>query len=76
MAHHDALMSAKTLFARGLGTTFVAMGIVSDSIYALAAGSLGSWLRRRPGVMQVQRYFAGTIFIGLGVATALSGGKD
>jgi threonine/homoserine/homoserine lactone efflux protein len=59
-----------------LGTMFVALGIVSDGLYALAAGSLGDWLRRRPGVMQVQRYFAGTIFVGLGVATALAGGKD
>ncbi len=59
-----------------LGTMFVAMGIVSDSLYALVAGSLGDWLRRRPAVMQVQRYFAGTVFIGLGIATALSGTKD
>lgn len=59
-----------------LGTVFVAMGIVSDSLYALAAGSLGGWLRRRPAVMQVQRYFAGTILVGLGLATALSGTKD
>ena len=59
-----------------LGAMFVALGIVSDGLYALAAGSLGDWLRRRPGIMQVQRYFAGTIFIGLGVATALTGTKD
>jgi threonine/homoserine/homoserine lactone efflux protein len=59
-----------------LGTTFVVMGIVSDSLYAVAAGGLGGWLRRRPGVMQVQRYFAGSIFIALGIGTALAGGKD
>jgi threonine/homoserine/homoserine lactone efflux protein len=59
-----------------LGTIFVVMGIVSDSLYAIAAGGLGGWLRRRPAVMQVQRYFAGSIFVALGIGTALAGGKD
>ena len=59
-----------------LGTMFVVLGIVSDSLYAVAAGGLGGWLRRRPAVLQVQRYFAGSVFIALGIGTALAGGKD
>ena len=59
-----------------LGTMFVVLGIVSDSLYAVAAGGLGRWLRRRPAVLQVQRYFAGSVFIALGIGTALAGGKD
>ena len=55
---------------------FVTMGIVTDGAYAFAAGSLGSWLRQRPRVIEAQRWFAGGIFISLGVATALSGVKD
>jgi threonine/homoserine/homoserine lactone efflux protein len=59
-----------------LGTIFVAMGIISDGLYALAAGGLGDWLRARPRVLEAQRWFAGTVFISLGIATALSGGRD
>ena len=59
-----------------LGTLLVTMGIVTDGIYAIAAGSLGDWLKSRPRVVTAQRYFAGGVFISLGLATALSGGKD
>ena len=59
-----------------LGTLLVTMGIVTDGIYAVAAGGLGSWLKERPKVITAQRWFAGGVFISLGLATALSGGKD
>lgn len=59
-----------------LGTLLVVMGIVTDGAYALAAGTLGGWLKERPGVIKAQRWFAGGVFISLGVATALSGTKD
>lgn len=59
-----------------LGTLLVAMGIVTDGAYAVAAGSLGEWLKKRPRVVTAQRWFAGGVFISLGLATALSGGKD
>ena len=59
-----------------LGTLLVTMGIVTDGVYALAAGGLGSWLKQRPKVITAQRWFAGGVFISLGLATALSGGKD
>jgi threonine/homoserine/homoserine lactone efflux protein len=59
-----------------LGTLFISMGIVTDGIYAVAAGTLGDWLKRRPGVLTGQRYLAGGILVSLGVATALAGGKD
>lgn len=59
-----------------LGTLLVTMGIVTDGAYALAAGTLAGWLKERPRVITAQRYFAGGIFVSLGLATALSGGKD
>jgi threonine/homoserine/homoserine lactone efflux protein len=52
-----------------LGATFVALGFVSDGLYALAAGSLGRWLRTRRRVL---RYASGTVFVGLGVSAALA----
>ena len=62
----------QTLF---LGAMFVATGLCTDSLYALVAGSAGVWLRRQPAFAAVQRYVAGTVFIGLGMTTAFSGGE-
>jgi threonine/homoserine/homoserine lactone efflux protein len=59
-----------------LGTLLVTMGIITDGAYALAAGTLAGWLKERPRVVAAQRYFAGGIFISLGLAAALSGSKD
>ena len=56
-----------------LGVLFLAMGVVSDGSYALLAGSAGRWLRTHRGFLRMQRYFAGSVYIGLGVATALAG---
>jgi len=52
-----------------LGLVFVALGLVTDSIYALAAGTVGSALRRRRRAM---RYGSGAVFVGLGAAAALA----
>jgi threonine/homoserine/homoserine lactone efflux protein len=52
-----------------LGLVFVALGLVSDSLYALAAGSVGALLRRRRRAL---RYESGLVFIGLGAAAALA----
>lgn len=56
-----------------LGLTFMALGLVTDSAWALAAGSAGEALRRSRTWAQVQRYVSGSIFVGLGLATALTG---
>jgi threonine/homoserine/homoserine lactone efflux protein len=55
-----------------LGCLFVAMAIVSDSMYALLASSAGQWLKSRRWVRLVERYAAGLIYIGLGVTAALA----
>jgi threonine/homoserine/homoserine lactone efflux protein len=52
-----------------LGLTFVGLGFLSDGLYALAAGTLGRWLRAR---RQMLRYASGSIFVGLGVSAALA----
>ncbi len=56
-----------------LGTLFVTLGIVSDSAYALLAGSAGSWLKQSQGFVRGQRYFAGGAYIALGIVAAASG---
>ncbi|MEM7584304.1 MAG: LysE family translocator [Acidobacteriota bacterium] len=60
-----------------LGFLFVILAVVTDSAYAVLANTLADWLKARPGFFRGQRYFAGTVFIALGVATAFSGsGKN
>jgi threonine/homoserine/homoserine lactone efflux protein len=52
-----------------LGLVFVGLGLVTDSLYALAAGTVGGFLRRRRRTM---RYGSGLVFVGLGAAAALA----
>ena len=59
-----------------LGLIFVALGTTTDSLYALLSGTAGGWLRRNVWFGRFERYFAGTMFIGLGVAAALTGNKE
>ena len=54
-----------------LGLIFLMMGMTSDSMYAIAAGSAGSWIRSRKRV----EYAAGTVYIALGVGSALAGSR-
>jgi threonine/homoserine/homoserine lactone efflux protein len=56
-----------------LGAILVVFGTLSDSAYVLVAGGVGNWLRGSLKFVRVQRYFAGSIYIGLGAATALGG---
>jgi threonine/homoserine/homoserine lactone efflux protein len=55
-----------------LGVIFVLLGILSDGAWALLASSAGNWLKRNLRFLQAQRYFAGSVFIVLGVVTALA----
>jgi threonine/homoserine/homoserine lactone efflux protein len=52
-----------------LGLVFVAIALCSDSLWALAAGTLGSWLRRSRWYLGVKRWVTGTVFVGLGLST-------
>lgn len=62
-----------TLQVAVLGAAFLGAGLVSDGIYALAAGTLGDWFAQRPGWRSGSRYVAGSIYIALGATAALSG---
>jgi threonine/homoserine/homoserine lactone efflux protein len=56
-----------------LGTLFAAMGITSDSLWALFAGTVAHRLNRNSRWNRTQRYVSGGMLISLGVATALAG---
>ncbi len=73
----DTSKGAITLQVMFLGTLFVLMGIFSDGAWALLAGTLGNWLKGNLRFLRGQRYFAGGVFIALGITTAVSGlGKE
>jgi len=54
-----------------LGLIFVMLATITDSIYALAAGSLSKWLKRQPRYLVIQHYVSGVIYVFLGVLTML-----
>jgi threonine/homoserine/homoserine lactone efflux protein len=56
-----------------LGLVFIALAMLSDGAYALAAGTAAGWLSARRGFSRAERYVSGTVLVGLGLATALSG---
>ncbi len=58
-----------------LGGVFIGAGLISDSAYALVTGA-GARFLRTDKWRRGQSYVAGTIYTGLGVAAALTGGTD
>ncbi len=59
-----------------LGCTFVALATVTDGLYAILSGTFANWLKGNLQFLKFQRYFAGTVYIGLGLTTALSGSAN
>ncbi|HEV2813845.1 MAG TPA: LysE family translocator [Solirubrobacteraceae bacterium] len=56
-----------------LGTTFVLLALLSDSLYALGAGAIAARIRRRSRRAQdAGRYAGAAVYLGLGTATALA----
>ncbi|MEJ7623478.1 MAG: LysE family translocator [Pyrinomonadaceae bacterium] len=68
-----AAVSMQILF---FGAVLVVLGFMSDVIYAVLAGSIGNLLRENLKFLRAQRYFAGSVYIGLGVTTALTGTSE
>ena len=62
----DADRGSAALQSLILGTTFVILGSVSDSLFALLASALRGTLLRGKSLPFVQRYVAGSVFIALG----------
>ena len=56
-----------------LGLVFVAIALVLDLGWALAAGSAGGLLRRSQRFLRAQRYVSAGVYVALGVATAFAG---
>lgn len=65
-------VTAQTLL---LGAIFVGMGTITDTLYALLASSLADKMRSSRHFQKGQRDFAGLVYVGLGITTALTGSK-
>lgn len=56
-----------------LGLIFVGLAAITETMWALTAGTVGQWLWARAGVQRGVRYFSGGVYIALGLATAFAG---
>jgi threonine/homoserine/homoserine lactone efflux protein len=59
-----------------LGAIFVAIALVSDSMWALIAGTARSWFTRSPRRLELIGGTSGLVMIGIGASLALTGRKD
>jgi threonine/homoserine/homoserine lactone efflux protein len=71
----DPKRGSVALQALVLGVLFVAIALVSDSLWALASGSAAEWLKTRPLAATLERWLTGTVLVGLGAAAALTGAQ-
>jgi threonine/homoserine/homoserine lactone efflux protein len=58
-----------------LGAFFVALGTLSDSVYATVTGTLGNRLQQRGWWRHGRRWVSGTIYLTLGVLAAVAGSE-
>jgi threonine/homoserine/homoserine lactone efflux protein len=56
-----------------LGLVFVGLGLVTDGLYALGAGTAAGWLRSSPRFLAGERWVSGGMYIGLGIVAAFAG---
>lgn len=59
-----------------LGAVFVAIAAITDLMYVFAASALAPALGRMKGAGAAGRYVTASAFIGLGIFTAMSGGRS
>ena len=59
-----------------LGCIFIILAVLSDSLYALLAGTVGQWLRDSGRALLAGRFVVGGLYIGLGLTAALSGSRQ
>jgi threonine/homoserine/homoserine lactone efflux protein len=59
-----------------LGAIFLAIAVLCDSSWALAAGTARSWLARSPRRLELIGGAGGLVMIGIGASLALTGRKD
>ncbi|MGP8163177.1 MAG: LysE family translocator [Acidimicrobiales bacterium] len=59
-----------------LGALFIAMALVSDGVWAIAAGGVRTWLTRSPRRLELVGGLSGIAILGIGLRLAVTGRKD
>jgi threonine/homoserine/homoserine lactone efflux protein len=59
-----------------LGLVYVALALITDSGYALLADRVRRWLGGRIAQGPLPRVVSGSVYLGLGVGTALAGQRN
>jgi threonine/homoserine/homoserine lactone efflux protein len=59
-----------------LGLIYDALALITDSGYALLADRVRRWPGGRIGQGPLPRYVSGSVYLGLGVSTALTGQRN
>ena len=57
----------------GLGGLFLIIAFCTDASWSLLASGAGTWLKHHPRYVSSERYVVGSVYLGLGLATAMSG---
>jgi threonine/homoserine/homoserine lactone efflux protein len=72
----DPDAGAVALQSAVFGLVFVGLGLVSDSLWALAAGTASGWIRGNRSFARAERLISGSVLLGLGVVTAATGARQ
>jgi threonine/homoserine/homoserine lactone efflux protein len=59
-----------------LGAVFIGIALVSDSMWAIAAGTARAWIARSPRRLELVGGTSGLVMIGIGASLALTGRRD
>jgi threonine/homoserine/homoserine lactone efflux protein len=59
-----------------LGALFIGIALISDSMWAVAAGTARTWFTRSPRRLEAIGGASGLAMIGIGASLALAGGRD
>lgn len=59
-----------------LGAIFTVLAVISDGLWAVAAGSARSWLARSPRRLELIGGSGGLVMIGIGLSLALTGRRE
>jgi threonine/homoserine/homoserine lactone efflux protein len=71
----DTSKNAATIQLLTLGCLFVFMAIVTDSLYAVSASTVGQWLKGNRLFLRADRYLVGAVYVGLGTLAAFADAK-
>jgi threonine/homoserine/homoserine lactone efflux protein len=66
----DPARGASATQILALGVVFFGIALTMDVLYAIVAGALRGWLRRRPAYLRRQRFVVGGVYLALGVSAA------